>query len=1139
MAGATARPSAATEVRGLIAGAPEASTEVALLPVPTMHELLTAVLLDAPDRLYEPRSTVQVEGGRFLLDIPDPGPWWVLATQVGAEPAVWFSMGFETDTLLPTLGLETSASCVLTLETPGNAWVIGQRSLRDLALPIFRWRGWRPWLRLESGKDTRYRFAASRGGVSLTLGAAGYEPLEVDCAAGSRVLVKLERQRGTVREGLLRQGDEPLAGAILVREDGWPVGATDEEGRYVAPPGSYAVLGAAGSHFLADLEGGVTDLGAPDGMSLEVELGSGEAATSTVATADWSAAGELLSAEFGRVSGGGFIVVAADGVAETTVTAPSFSPLMVGWPAPPLNPRFTQLRHLEGVVLDPEGGGIAGAEIAVHGEWSYGWLGTSGTAGRFHVEVPEQVVQPWLTARAPGYREFRQRLNVGEVEIQVRLTPGVGVVGRLVSAAGHSVRGTVVLAERHATGFFLGDVSEWELDNRYLLSVVDTTGEGAFELEPVARDGLWIAAAALDHGTVWRRLPEVAAGSRSSMLDMLDLGDIVLPREIALRGRVLDEDGAPVPWATVRFGRSHGPHIRVANAINQPIGRVDVGPAGGFRIGGLAGGDSVDLLVHAAGFVEQAVPRVSVDVALDTEEIEVHLAKALELSGRVSDAVTGEGVEASIHFEQTVRGGGAATVSDSSGQFVVAGFPGGAGVITVRADGYEKLVHPLSELPRRSLELALRPETLVEVSGVVLSSGAPVVQAAVEIGLAATVTDSAGRFMLRASPGPRTLECTVPGVARPSSRAIDVAPGMEAVMIDITQVTIHGRVEDADGFPVAAADVRISPRRPLVLAADARTGSDGGFGAQVEPGHYFLSASKDGAFSPGTDLVVLAGEESPVLLTLPPQRLLRVAVTGLDPSEAAEVMVQIEFGPVARRASVLPRAAGAGPAEPVFEARRYPSGEAILVATVPSTGRSRRRHIQIEPGGTTEVEIPFSRDEGRIEGVVTLDGQPLAGESVFVIDVRRVDAWSVRTDHRGAFVIDGLRTGDEISVAAVGQRRGVRVGESTRLDLAAKSAVLQGRVVYAETGLPAAGMQVSVAPAHSSIEAARRVDQVTSTRTAEDGSFLIDGLFAVPYQLLVLGDEGRRTEIVVGSTDVDLSAGDGNVAFAVRVPGRE
>lgn len=1131
LVGAPAGLSAAIEVRGGVAGGRTVSVEVALVPVPTMHELLTAVMLGASSDLYRPVSVAQVEDGRFSLDVPYPGPWWLLATRTGAEPEAWFTVGFETDTLLPTVSLEAGASCVLALEKPGEAWVIGQRSLRNPALPFSRWRGWRPWLRLEAGKDDDYLFAATRGSVSLTVGSAGYEPVEVRCAAGERVPVRLERRLGRAVEGALRLGGQPLAGAILVRDDGWPVAATDSLGRYVAAPGSYAVFDANGGHHMVALEGGVANLGGPESALAKVDSQAGRDAT--IAAAEWSTAGELLSVRVQRFSGGVFSVAGKNGVQETTLIAQGFSPLTLDWSTPVGSPRLTSLQRLKGVALGPDGVGIAGVEIAVHDEWSHGWLATSTTTGRFQVEVPGQVAQPWLTARASGYREHRQRVSVGEREIPVLLTPAVGVVGRLISTAGYGVRGTVVLAERHATGFFLGDVAAWDLDHRHLLNVVETTRDGAFELEPVLKDGLWLAAAAPEHGTSWRRLPDLAVDGPAPVLDV---GDVVVTLGITLRGRVVDDDGAPIPGAAVRFGRSHGPEQRVANVINQPIGRAEEGADGSFSIEGLTAGDSVDLLVAATGFVTQALPRVAVDSTLETEEVEVRLARALELKGRVTDAVTGEGVEADIHFEQTVRGGGAAAVSDSSGGFFLSGFPAGAGSITVRAEGYEDLVHPLSEVPRGTIELTLRPAALVDVTGTVVRAGAPVAQATVQIGRAAARTDSSGRFLLRLPSGQKTLECTLPGVAQLSRRSIAVAQGMEAITIDVTPVTLRGRVEDAAGSRVAAAQVRINARPPLVLATEAHTGPDGEFAMKVEPGAYFLQASRDGAFTAGADLVVTPREEAPVVLTLPPERLLRVTVTGLKPSEAAEVMVHIEFGPVARRGSPLPRAAGASLAEPVFETRRYPPAEAILVATLPSTGRSRRLQIEIEPSGTTEVTIPFSRDEGRVEGVVTLNGRPLSGEPVFIIDERRVDAWSVRTNHRGAFVIDGLGIGDEVSIAAVGQRQAVRVRESTRLDFSARSAALRGRLVDAETSLPAGGMRVSAAPAHSPLAAARRVDQVASTASGEDGSFVIEGLFAVAYQLIVEGRDGGSRTILVGPADVDLSAGDVDITLGVQIP---
>lgn len=75
----------------------------------------------------------------------------------------------------------------------------------------------------------------------------------------------------------------------------------------------------------------------------------------------------------------------------------------------------------------------------------------------------------------------------------------------------------------------------------------------------------------------------------------------------------------------------------------------------------------------------------------------------------------------------------------------------------------------------------------------------------------------------------------------------------------------------------------------------------------------------------------------------------------------------------------------------------------------------------------TEVEISFADGKGVVEGTLMLDGWPLPSENVYVADRQRGLTWDVRTDHAGAFVIDGLRPGDEIVLAALGQERAIRV----------------------------------------------------------------------------------------------------------------
>lgn len=138
---------------------------------------------------------------------------------------------------------------------------------------------------------------------------------------------------------------------------------------------------------------------------------------------------------------------------------------------------------------------------------------------------------------------------------------------------------------------------------------------------------------------------------------------------------------------------------------------------GSFRIGGLAHGDRLALHVSAPGFVRATIPLVKVDASLDFEEVEIRLREAAELSGRVTDEVTGAGVEGvRVRFGQTVRDGSAWAETDSGGEFRLRGFPVGAGVVTARADGYETFERTLAEPPREPLELVLRPRPEVDVA---------------------------------------------------------------------------------------------------------------------------------------------------------------------------------------------------------------------------------------------------------------------------------------------------------------------------------------------------------------------------------------------------------------------------------------
>ena len=1139
--------SASVEVRGSIDGPGFGSpVDIALVRAPSLYELLTAVLNDDSVGLYRVEATVQARNGRFSMRVGDPEVRWVTARRNEAAARAYLLVGPETDTLLPTLEFGKDAICTLTLTEPRSAWIASGQVLRG-AVVAPSWRAWPPLRRLEAGAAGRFVLET---GATLSVGAPGHEPATVECASGTASVVRLEPVAAPIVEGLLRRDGLPLPEAILVDENGWPVARTDALGRYRAPPGVYEVLYSDGGVDGFEASGGVAELAATAPMPVSVGMTAVEGVRSPMPllVTHWSSSGALLARNHSRPDEGWLSVEARPGAARTTLSAERFSQLRITWPAQPTDLSLERLHRLTGLALDLAGDPVEGAEVSTALQGA-GPFGVTDGAGRFVVEVGEPLDRGWLVARAPGFRATRTKLDdvlaeFGSEQIVVEMEPARAIVGRLVSAStGDGVSGTVLLAHAGAIPRFVGDSALWRLEDPSVLRAVSTNGDGSFRLDPVDETHVRLLATSPGHGTLSMKLPDYRVDGAGDQR----LGEVILQLEIVVRGRVTDEDGSAVEGAAVDFGRDSPPGLFAIplSASSTAIEELRTDSDGNFRIGGLARGDDLSLEVSAPGFVKASVSVRSVDVSMGGEEVEVRLRRAGELTGRITDEVTGAGIEgARLFLAQTVRGGGAWGTTDDGGAFLLGGFPPGAGILTVRADGYQALEHLLAEAPRAPLELALRPEPDIDVVGVVVREGAPVGGASVSIGSTVSVTDSSGRFHLRSAAGRARLACRVPGAVRPNLRELDVASNMGEITIDVTPVTVRGQVTGSGGRPAGSASVRAWPAGTLALRGPERvaTGPGGDFELRVEPGSYRLSAHRGNAHGPEVEVAVVAGDEPHVDLTVPDPDLVRVRVVGLTAAEAAEVVVSIqalyERGGMAGRALV--RATGGTDAEPVFETAFQRPESAMVVAAASVAGRTRRAPVEYASAGVTEVVISFADGEGVVEGSVMLDGWPLPGEHVHVADRKRGMTWDVRTDHAGTFVIDGLRPGDEISLAALGQERSVRVTNATaRVHLETRSASVRGLLFDAGTGLPAAGASVSAVPAQfaDSGEVVWPPRRRWSTRTAEDGSFVLDGLFSVPYRLEVRpSGSNRMSEDSAGSADVDLSAGDAEVILPVRVP---
>ena len=508
---AAAGASASVDVHGSIGDAADAGpVQVSLAPAPSLHELFSAVLNDDLNGLFPVEATVDVVNGRFTFEVDEPGVRWVRARSAGAGEWAFLLVGPETNTLLPPHDLKKLAFCTVSLKNPSSAWIVRGGSLRDFG-HARSWTVWPPIRRIEAGRPARHEFGgrivSSRSGLRrfevLTIGAPGYEAEVVECEAGADLAVELKRPTAPAVSGVLRRNGVPERSAILVGENGWPAGATDERGRFRALAGVYHVLTADGGLDAVEHVAGVADLIGSARPPVAVSHGrslSRSEETARWAAVHWSSAGALLALDGGRLTGGLLMAKGPPGAARTNVLAERFAPLEIDWASPPVALSLEPLLRLEGTVADPAGAGVGGASVSINGTGARPVAWSDG-AGRFSLEVFESPGQGQLVARAAGYGEARRDLSevrgAGRQPILLELVPHRTIRGRLVAAAGGGIRGTVGLAGPWDSERFIGDAALWNVgDDPTLLQVVSTEDDGEFALDPAgARDG-WLVAAA-------------------------------------------------------------------------------------------------------------------------------------------------------------------------------------------------------------------------------------------------------------------------------------------------------------------------------------------------------------------------------------------------------------------------------------------------------------------------------------------------------------------------------------------------------------------------------------------------------------------------------------------------------------------
>ena len=965
---------------------------------------------------------------------------------------------------------------------------------------------------------------------------------------------------GSEERGTIGYSGQVLREAVVVGSDGWPVGVSDEFGAVAVPRGRLRVLGPNGGEWWIRVdESGTRRLPVPSRRALAVTPTPGIPARETVAAAvHWSRDGDVLMREDLRLTTAGstgakepgWLVQPPPGVTATTLLVPGYETAEIDWSDGEREVYLKPLRALTGAVVAASSGDpVSGAEVALYETYPgrVGLHATTTSNGVFLIETGESSGSQRLIVRGEGYRPLAMDVEPppsGSTsgEVVVRLEQVAAVAGRIVSQSGEGLAGAVALVGRRGVlpAPSVGPVNLFVSSNPGLHGFTQADERGAFRFPEVPDVARSVVVGAPGFST--RLLPLRSSTGGARWTGWKDLGEVVLAPELAIEGIVTDGSGRPLSAAVVGFGRSPEVAGTLSLAtVAWPTGETRTGSDGTFRIGGLGNRDLIDLVVTLPGYATAERLRVSVDHAESPVYVQIPLTPAVELRGRVVDEASGEGLGGvPVHLlDAAERRQLALEQTDSEGRFSLSGLPSARGVLKVEAFGYEALRRELrpDEWPQGAggdgLLLTLRRGRAV-VRGTVISGGSPVVGAEVQISTRErATTDSEGRFELTGLPAGRSMvSCWPPGAvaAQPVMWLRDVRPGLNEFELDLTAVLVEGRVEDTFGLPVVGALVGFT--RPLAPSIEALTGPGGGFRLRVLPGAYRARVEADGHVPSVREVNIDSNDPVQIVLSLEAARDLKVRVTGLTAHEASMVEVVIEATPLSPAGGArLTRLADLGAGAPVFVRENPPHGTVVLIARVLSSDRMRRSVVDVASTGTTEIELAFDDpgDSSRLSGLVSVDGRPLAGAPVFVIDESAGDVWAVRTNHRGTYEIDGLRRGP-VEIVAVGERRTVRLPGQTWLEFAARSATLAGRVVLADTGFPTSSVEIVAVPDGMPIEAAERTGQAALALTDETGSFRMGGLFQVPYLVVAR----RRGGPTLGSALVDLATARGEVQIMVR-----
>ncbi|MDY7095367.1 MAG: carboxypeptidase-like regulatory domain-containing protein [Acidobacteriota bacterium] len=714
--------------------------------------------------------------------------------------------------------------------------------------------------------------------------------------------------------------------------------------------------------------------------------------------------------------------------------------------------------------------------------------------------------------------------------VRIVLPPDRPAFGRVMDEEGRPVAGAeVVLGPAEGQGGAAANAAgRMSREARWRSAVrAATDGEGRFELAALPATTLDVRVQATGFAPL-RVAGVEALIPEGSAVAAANLGTFIVSPGVAILGRVVDEDGAPVAGASIHplhegmnMGMSSARHR--ASLLSSLTGAAESGEDGRFAVEGLSPGDRKLLWVQAEGFLATSVGTVE---APTEAPVEVVLQRAARIEGLVEDE-EGEAVVGVRLFAQwqemgkdgkpTGEESGAQSETDAEGIFFVDVPP--EGEITLKAwsasylDPEPLVVEAPAATQAKSVRIVLQRGATLR-GRVTTGSGQPVTKAQLIIGSSRGESDGEGRYRLEGLAQGKTLVALFHPVYGSLREEVEIRSGENTLDWTVEGGwQVSGRVVDPQGEPVAGAELELdgTRRRPF-----ERVYSDGAgrfVFDQVAAGRYQLRAEHQ-AFAPAAreePIVVEGGPVTGIEVALTTGATVSGQVRGLEPDQLSSVRIEASR-PKGQNLRGQVRYDGA------YEVHNLLPGSWTLVAHLDGRGRMAREPIFIE-AGTVQLERDLVFGGVVLGGVVRQGREPVTGVQVLVQGVDfQAERWAT-TDPKGEFRIEDVDPGRyELAVGTsplqLHHREVVDLTEDDWLEIELRPASVSGRVVD-RAGEPIPQVFVLARPAGEP-------DRVlATTRTESDGRF---ALFRLPP-----GEHRLETRAVGHGSewlDLDLAAGE-------------